>query len=274
MEQPNSNPSTTLRTSLSLLVRRVRALGRGRSLSLVLGLAGLASCSAPNPGLSGALRVGSDLANPPFALVNDKGEPQGRDVEMMERLGAKLGREIEWVRMDFDLLLDAVEVGEIDVVCATLGITQEREERIDFTAPYFQTSISAIVRRGAGEPLALGDLAGLPVHAGAGTTSEFAVRARLPAAILTPAAKADTTTLDRLLDGEIDAAVMDGPNAEAMVADHPASLALLPTPLAIERYALAVRPDAPELVQALNLALADMQRGGLLTLLDSDYGLR
>jgi ABC-type amino acid transport substrate-binding protein len=243
-------------------------------LAAALGLAGLAGCSAPNPGQSGALRVGSDLANPPFAQVDAQGEPRGRDVEMMERLGAKLGREIEWVRMDFDALLDAVEAGEIDVVCATLGITPEREERIDFTAPYFETRISAVVRQGPGEPVALGDLAGRPVHAGLGTTSEFAVRERLPAALLTPAAKADTTTLERLLDGEIDAAVMDGPNADAMVAEHPTRLALLPTPLAVERYALAVRPDAPELLQALDLALADLQRGGLLTLLDADYGLR
>ena len=253
MESLNSNSPTLLPTSFGLLLRSARALGWLWTLGLALGLA---SCSAPNPGLTGALRVGSDLANPPFALVDGEGEPQGRDVEMMQRLGAKLGREIEWVRMDFDLLLEAVEGGEIDVVCATIGITPEREERINFTSAYFQTSISAVVRQGAGEPGALGDLAGRPVHAGTGTTSEFAARARLPAAVLTPAAKADTTTLERLLDGEIDAAIMDGPNAAAMVAENSGRLALLPTPLAIERYALAVRPDAPELLAALNLALS------------------
>ena len=48
---------------------------------------------AGSPTLSDStvLRVGSDLANPPFIEEDSDGEPAGRDVEMLEDLVTKAG---------------------------------------------------------------------------------------------------------------------------------------------------------------------------------------
>ena len=139
-------------------------------------------CAACASGPYGAapLRVGSDLDNAPFAFVDGSGSARGRDVEMMQELAARLGRELVWVRMPFADLLPAVEEGAVDAVCATMGITPERAERVAFTRPYYHTAIAVVVRAGDDEPTSLADLDGMRVSGAAGTTSERAVRLHLP----------------------------------------------------------------------------------------------
>lgn len=228
------------------------------------------ACAPTRPNLV----VASDLANPPFAQFDDARGASGRDVEMMTELARRLGRELVWERMDFPALLPAVESGEVDAVCATLGITEERARRVRFTRPYFETAIAVVVRNGPDEPQSLADLAGRPVAAGSGTTSAFAVEAGLPDAIGVFENKSGATTPDRLLNGEVDAAVMDGPNADQIVAESAGQLRRLEEDLDAERYGLVVSLDNGELGDALDQALEDLEREGFLLQLDVKYGLR
>lgn len=216
----------------------------------------LAACTgAPEPDQP-PLIVASDLDNLPFAGVDDRGRAIGRDVELMEQLAAGLGREVEWRRMPFDQLLPAVERGEVDVVCATLGITAERARRVLFSEPYFDTSITVVVRVGEGEPTSLEELAGKPVSAAAGTTSEDAVRRHLPGAHGVFENKQQLATAERLYAGEVDGAVMDAPAADALVDDSAGRLARLEPDLARERYALALPLDRADLKSQLDRELA------------------
>lgn len=221
-----------------------------------------AACQSP-------LVVASDLDNLPFAGVDAEGTPIGRDVEMME----SLGREIEWRRMPFEELLGAVEAGEVDVVCATLGFTPERAERVGFTGPYYTTTISAVVRNEPNRPERLGHLAGKRVGAGAGTTSQLAVRNLLPHAVVEVGAKSTLGSLERLLSREVDCLVMDGPAARALVASSDGRLAVMDQALDVEAYCLAVRPDDPDLAQELSQALEALETSGALAELDEKHGL-
>lgn len=228
------------------------------------------SCSSPSLETP-KLVVVSDLANPPFALLDESGVPAGRDVEMMREVALRLGAELVWRRIDFDELLDAVEAGEADLACATLGITAERAQRVRFTRPYFETEIAVVVRAGEGleEPE---QLEGSRVYAGAGTTSQRAVLDRLPEALGVWEAK-DASSSELLLDGAVDAAVMDGPNADALVEGSEGRLERLPVDLDRERYALAVDPERRDLVRQLDTILEDLEREGFLLLLDVRAGL-
>lgn len=228
------------------------------------------ACAPTRPNLV----VASDLANPPFAAFDEELGAHGRDVEMMQELARRLGRELTWQRMDFPELLPAIEAGEVDVVCATLGITEERAERVRFTAPYFETAIGVVVRVGPSEPQSLGDLSGRRVSAGGGTTSAFAVEAKLPEALGVFENKSGATTPDRLLSGEVDAAVMDGPNADQMVAEADGLLRRLDEDLDVERYGLVVTKGNEGLGRELDSALADLKREGYLLQLDVKHGLR
>lgn len=236
-------------------------------------LAFLCACAAPDSrdDARAVVRVASDLDNRPFAWVDDQGRPAGRDVEMMQRLAEACGFELEWKRMAFAELLGALETRAADVVCATIGVTSEREARVDFTRPYFETTQAVLVRTGAGEPRWLSELTGRRVAASADTTSGRAARARLGQSELVFESKAGLSPAERLLAREVDGVVLDRPAADAHARASDGALAVLGEQLAVERYALAVRPDDPELRERLDAALAGC--AGALAEFDRAYGL-
>ena len=234
------------------------------------GAAGAAGADAGPP----PLVVASDLDNMPFAGVDGLGRAVGRDVEMMEALARELGREIRWHRAPFETLLPSAQAGFPDVVCATLGVTAERAQKVAFSRPYFETVITVVVRSGAGEPRGWDDLDGLSVAAGAGTTAERAVRAKLPRASLVTEQKSDLGAAERLLLGEVDGIAMDGPAADALVADSGGALTTLVTPLASERYALALPRDRADLLAQLDALLERFEAEGRLRRWNGKWGLR
>jgi len=232
-----------------------------RHLILLAGLFAL-SCSGTSvaPEIPQRLRVASDLDNAPFAYVDEAGKPAGRDVEMMRRLARHMGAKLEWERMPFDELLPAVERGDVDVVCATLGTNAGRATRVLFTAPYFETVLAVVVRVGASEPKALMDLAGKRVAAGLGTTSEIAARGRLIEAELVTENKQGLPSAERLTSGEVDAMVMDGPAAKALVEASGGALRVLRGNLGRERYALALPFEKRYLRESLDRSLLALKR--------------
>jgi len=266
---------------------RNRFLVRRSFVSLALLVTGLAfaasSCSATAErapsGVPRVLRVASDLDNKPFAQVDARGTPAGRDVEMMQLVARELGCGLEWVRMPFAQLLPAVERGEVELVCATLGHTPERAESVRFTRPYYRTRIALVVRRGEHEPQRLLDLAERRVGASPGTTSERAVRMHLPRAVwVFEAAKGEAagsgqSSAEALRRGGLDALALDGPAAHALVAADPEHLRLLDQDLGPEEYCLALPPGAEALQRELDRALEFLEMCGALADLDARFGL-
>jgi len=232
----------------------------------------LCSCQlSPQPRAS--LVVASDLNNMPFAGVAEDGTPIGRDVEMMQLLCERAGFALSWSRMPFDQLLAKVEAGRVDVVCATLGITAERSRRVLFVGPYFDTEIVVVVRVGDREPQSFEDLGKMRVSGGAGTTSQRAIIRDLPDAIGVFDNKAGGSPLFRLMSREIDAAVMDGPVAAAVIEQSENKLRRLQQPLGRERYALALPKSHGAIAARLRQALDEMRASGELRALDRKYGL-
>ena len=154
-------------------------------------------------------------------------------------------------------------MGEIDIACATMGITEERAQRIAFSDPYFETSIAVVVRDRPGDPKTIADLATARLSASKGTTSEFAVRARLPHATIAAEEKDGAPVVARLLNGTLTGAVMDGPNADALAAETP-GLRVLAEPLAAERYAMVLAKGEKRLLRKVNAAIEALARKGAL----------
>jgi polar amino acid transport system substrate-binding protein len=217
--------------------------------------------------------VGSDLDNAPFAYMDEMSVPQGRDVEMVEALGHALERNIVWKRMPFDELIDAVASGKVDIVCATLGITPERQAIVAFSNPYFKTEIAVVVSRANGAPRSLADLAGKRVAGGAGTTSERAIKRHLPDAIGVFENKDDASSIERLAGGEVDAIVMDAPAARNLVAANPDDITILDEALDSEHYALALNRGNVWLLDAVNRELSKFERRGSFLRWNQKHGL-
>lgn len=99
----------------------------------------LAACSPKTDQLTveaGKLRVGMDLQYPPFETFDSAGNPAGISVDIAWALADSLDLELELVNMDFSTLIPALETRAIDIVIASMSITQERQLKVDFSNPY------------------------------------------------------------------------------------------------------------------------------------------
>ncbi|MFW5893140.1 MAG: transporter substrate-binding domain-containing protein [Bacillota bacterium] len=92
------------------------------------------------------LRVGMDLSYPPFETEED-GDPEGISVDVAHELGDYLGRDVEIVDTGFGQLIPSLNSGEIDIVIGSMSITEEREQSVDFTDPYFYFKIISLVNK-------------------------------------------------------------------------------------------------------------------------------
>jgi glutamine transport system substrate-binding protein len=241
-------------------------------LLLLSALVTLASCASPQVIARNEITVASDLNNMPFAGVDANGAAIGRDVEMMQEIANRIGVSLIWERHAFDQLMPMVERGDVDAVCATLGVTPERQERMDFSTPYYRTAIAVVVRIGDGEPTSLAELDNKRIAGSKGTTSERAIQKLIDAIPITENEKG-APLIERLTSGDIDAAAMDGPAADVLVASSGGRLARLADDLDTEDYGIAVDPDQVGLVQAFDQVLRVLESSGWLDELNERYAI-
>lgn len=84
---------------------------------------------------SGNLRIGIALATP-WAIRDRDGEFMGFDVDVGRKLAADMAVEPVFVLYDWEKLIQALEVDEVDILVAGLTITPERALHVNFSAPY------------------------------------------------------------------------------------------------------------------------------------------
>lgn len=82
---------------------------------------------------------------PPFVMKTDDGRWEGISIELWEDVAAGMNREYELLPMKFSELLDAVEIGDVDVAVGALTMTAERDTRFNFSYPFFQTGLSIAI---------------------------------------------------------------------------------------------------------------------------------
>ncbi len=93
------------------------------------------------------LRVGMDLRYPPFETLNLESDPEGISVDIADAFGEFLGREVVIVNTNFASLIPSLNAGEIDIIIASMSITEEREQSVDFSNPYFYFKIISLVNK-------------------------------------------------------------------------------------------------------------------------------
>ena len=87
------------------------------------------------------LKVGMATV-PPFVMETTDGEPEGISVDLWREIAERKGWDFVWQPLSFRELLAAVEKGDIDVAVGALTMTADREQRFDFSHPFYQTGLS------------------------------------------------------------------------------------------------------------------------------------
>jgi ABC-type amino acid transport substrate-binding protein len=96
----------------------------------------------------GNLVVGSDIAFEPFESIVD-GEPVGFDIDLMDEIASRIGVEVEYQNTPFDTIFTQLAGGQFDAIISAITITDERDETIDFSEPYFAANQALAVAEGS-----------------------------------------------------------------------------------------------------------------------------
>lgn len=98
----------------------------------------LSSCS------SDTIIVQTNAYFAPFEYY-DGTEIVGVDVEIMNKVGEKLGKEVEFKNVEFSVIIDNVSAGKVcDAGAAGITVTDQRKEKVDFSIPYY-TSVQYVI---------------------------------------------------------------------------------------------------------------------------------
>ena len=83
----------------------------------------------------------------PFEYYDNR-QIVGVDIEIVNRVAEKLNKKIQINNVEFDVIIDNVEAGRIaDAGAAGLTITPAREEKVNFTIPYYNSVQYVIFNR-------------------------------------------------------------------------------------------------------------------------------
>ncbi len=93
------------------------------------------------------LKVGMELAYPPFEMSTKDGTPSGVSVDFAKKLGVYLGKEVIIENTAWAGLIPSLKTGKIDLIISSMTITPERKKSIDFSIPYAQSSLAILANK-------------------------------------------------------------------------------------------------------------------------------
>lgn len=218
---------------------------------------------------AGKLHMSTNAAFPPYEMTTDDGGFEGIDVEVATAIAEKLGLELVVDNMDFAAALLAAQNGQSDIVMAGVTVTDERLEVMDFSNSYATGIQSIIVKEGS--PIAtVDDLANAEqIGTQRGTTGSIYCEDDYGAEHVV-AYDNGATAVQALINGQVDAVVIDDAPAQAFVAANP-GLVILDTEYAVENYAIGMQKGNTQLLDAVNAALAELQADGTVQAIVDSY---
>ena len=262
---------------------------------MALATLGFSACN------SNTLVVYTEAGFAPFEYLKD-GKIVGVDVDIMNRVGEKLGKKVKFENVGFDTIIDTVQKGKLcKVVAAGISVTPERQAKVDFSNEYYTASLYVIYQKSEANVyestttdnvtgVYWDSLAGKTIAVQSGTTADLFLGDELKengtlyetGAIKSDFGKLSTAVADIGLNADV--LIIDELPAQKLIED---SQTLTCAPLyykgdateneadepAIDTYAICVTKGETELLEAINQVLAELGTTGIQQLVNQHLGL-
>ena len=208
------------------------------------------------------LRVGMELAYPPFEMTDQAGKPTGVSVRLAEALAKDLERELVVENIAFDGLIPALKTGKIDCIISSMTATPERARSITFSEPYLETGLALLVAtKSPVQSAADLDAPGRIVAVKKGTTGHQYAATNLQQARLLVLDKESAAVME-VAQGKADAFIYDSLSVYRSHLRHPATTRALLQPFSAETWAVGLRRGDDTLKRQIDDFLNRFRTGG------------
>ncbi|MBP0616867.1 transporter substrate-binding domain-containing protein [Jiella mangrovi] len=242
-------------------------------LNLVLaagGLAGaLAATSLPATAQTpqeikdrGTVNIGMLVDFPPFGILNTEGKPDGYDADVAKLLAEDFGVKVNLVPVTGPNRIPYLLSNRIDFLVASLGITPERAERVDFSQPYAGIEISVVGEKGLDIPDAAA-LAGQSVGVARASTQDTSLTKVAPEGTNIQRFDDDASAVQALISGQVP--LIGASNTViAQIQKLRPDTYDKKFDLAQQVQGVAVKPGSDELLKEINQYLTEAKKDGKL----------
>ncbi|KEF31864.1 MAG: transporter substrate-binding domain-containing protein [Gammaproteobacteria bacterium] len=209
------------------------------------------------------LRVVTDPSFVPFEMMDQEtGEMIGFDMEIIREVADRAGFEIDLNTMDFNGIIPALQTGNVDIAIAGITITEEREEIVDFSNPYYDSGLRILITQNDDSVEGFSDLEGKKVGSKIGSTSyDYLVKNLEEDDGVTPYPGSSDMYM-ALMSGAVDAVFYDAPNVGYFARTKGKGKVKTVGPLYEgQQYGIALKSGS-EWLDEVNDALASMKEDG------------
>lgn len=213
------------------------------------------SCASNNK----VLYIGTNAEYPPFEFI-ENGKIVGFDIELVQEISKIIGRDIKIENMAFDGLIPALQTKKIDLIIAGMAATEDRKKSVDFSDLYYKTENQRLIVQKVNNTISnIESLAGRKAGVIIGFTSDTYLTEK-PEIELSRFNGAGEAIL-ALKAGKIDALMLDADPSKNYLSQNK-DLKDFVVEGTNEEYAMALRKEDRELLDAVNKALETLRANG------------
>lgn len=222
------------------------------------------------------LIVGVRTDTQPFGFLDKNNEHAGYDIDIAKIIAAAVlgdDKKIEFVNVTASDRIRKLITHEVDILAATISITDQRQEILDFSIPYYAAGL-AMMLPAKSNIISLKELSGKKVIIVYGSTGEHSIKTVVPN-VNVIGYKTYDEAYNALKSGTADALIADDTLLYRYTLSDP-SVKLLPKRYSKEYYAVALRKDdaSQRLLIRVNSVLQNLQSTGKLNILQKKWGIK
>jgi ABC-type amino acid transport substrate-binding protein len=208
------------------------------------------------------LKIGLDSVAPvPLHTDYNSAVFEGFEVDLMQEIAGILNLELHYEVSLWKNILEKLYKGQLDMICSAVTMTPSRQRILEFSTPYLQFRLCAVVKKG----VSLYNLPGFDhktIGVRIATSAENHIMAKFPSHQIVHVNR-NNELYDLLLHGEIDVLIDDSPIAGGFLHQYPGLQLGMFLPNTHSQYAIAMKKGDTLLKIRINEVLQHLKENGV-----------
>ncbi|QIB33568.1 transporter substrate-binding domain-containing protein [Ancylobacter pratisalsi] len=206
----------------------------------------------------GKILIATEGTYPPFSMRAPDGTLDGLEIRVGKEIARRLNLEYTPVIIKWESLLVGLEAGQYDFASDAMDITAERQKQVMFADGWLESGGRVVTKKGSDIKKAA-DIKGRTVGVLVASTWQKLAEER-GATVKTY--KAESDALQDLVNGNIDGVITDSIAAAYAIQESKLPLTMTEDYVSHVQKGFPFKKGKPNLVKAVNKALADMVADG------------